>query len=90
MVTSAVIDQRTAPVPRATCGGPPYNAFGVNPDVQLHRFIVAAQTQTIAAGMQIMGEGEPATHVYQLARGTARLFKLFPDGRRQVVGFWPT
>lgn len=31
--------------------------------------------------------GEPAQQVFNLITGTVRLYKLLPDGRRQVVGF---
>lgn len=34
-----------------------------------------------------MAEGEPASHFFSLTDGTARVFKLLPDGRRQVTGF---
>ncbi|MEI2384253.1 helix-turn-helix domain-containing protein [Breoghania sp. JC706] len=30
-------------------------------------------------------EGDPADHMYELASGTVMLYKLLPDGRRQVV-----
>lgn len=32
-------------------------------------------------------EDDPATAVYSLTDGMARLYKLLPDGRRQIVGF---
>lgn len=35
----------------------------------------------------IFDDGEPASHFYKVTRGAIRLCKLFPDGRRQVVGF---
>ena len=34
-----------------------------------------------------MAEGEPAVQFFNLTSGTARMFKLLPDGRRQVLGF---
>lgn len=33
----------------------------------------------------IFYEGDPAKRLYQLAKGTVMLYKLLPDGRRQVV-----
>ncbi|WP_321338564.1 helix-turn-helix domain-containing protein [Breoghania sp.] len=30
-------------------------------------------------------EGDPADHIYEVGRGTVMLYKLLPDGRRQVV-----
>jgi CRP/FNR family transcriptional regulator len=31
--------------------------------------------------------GQPATSVHNITAGVARLYKLLPDGRRQVIGF---
>ena len=42
---------------------------------------------TAEPGQAFMREGEPATHFFNVTGGTARLFKLLPDGRRQVVCF---
>jgi CRP/FNR family transcriptional regulator len=35
----------------------------------------------------IFWEGDPADHVYQVVRGVVCLYKLLPDGRRQVARF---
>ena len=35
----------------------------------------------------LFAQGEPAESVYNITAGSVRLFKLLPDGRRQVVGF---
>jgi CRP/FNR family transcriptional regulator, anaerobic regulatory protein len=35
----------------------------------------------------VFTEGETAVAVYKLTRGTAALYKLMTDGRRQIVGF---
>ena len=35
----------------------------------------------------IFQEGQPARHVFTLVRGTAKLTRLLPDGREQVLGF---
>ena len=32
-------------------------------------------------------EGEPATDFYNVKHGTAKMFKLLPDGRQQITGF---
>lgn len=40
-----------------------------------------------AAGQLIFEEGERAGYVYNVSVGDVRLFKLMPDGRRQVTGF---
>lgn len=38
-------------------------------------------------GQPLFHEGNPASRVFTLTRGTLKLYKLLPDGRRQVTGF---
>lgn len=35
----------------------------------------------------IFHEGDPAEHLFNVTGGTVKLYKLLPDGRRQVTGF---
>jgi CRP/FNR family transcriptional regulator, anaerobic regulatory protein len=39
------------------------------------------------AGRTIFSEGEPADNVFGLSQGVVRLYKLLPDGRRQILAF---
>ncbi|MSO70951.1 MAG: cyclic nucleotide-binding domain-containing protein [Alphaproteobacteria bacterium] len=39
------------------------------------------------AGKIVFDEGEPADALYNITGGAAKLYKLMPDGRRQVTGF---
>jgi CRP/FNR family transcriptional regulator len=41
----------------------------------------------IAAGHGIFDEGDPAKFLYNISDGTIRLYKLLPNGRRQITGF---
>ncbi|HET9460226.1 MAG TPA: helix-turn-helix domain-containing protein [Sphingomicrobium sp.] len=41
----------------------------------------------LATGQPLFHEGDPATRVYTVTRGSLKLYKLLPDGRRQVTGF---
>jgi len=41
----------------------------------------------LEAGDALFDEGEPAANVYNLTSGSIKLYKLLPDGRRQVTGF---
>lgn len=41
----------------------------------------------LSAGQSLFDEGEPANYVYNLTSGCLKLYKLLPDGRRQVTGF---
>ncbi|MFD2264983.1 Crp/Fnr family transcriptional regulator [Lacibacterium aquatile] len=38
----------------------------------------------------ILMEGDPAHHMFNVTSGTVRVYKLLPDGRRQVIGFLMT
>jgi len=40
-----------------------------------------------AAGETLFSEGEAADGAFEVVKGTLRLYKLLPDGRRQIVGF---
>jgi CRP/FNR family transcriptional regulator len=38
-------------------------------------------------GATIMMEGDPADHLFNIIEGTVRIYRLLPDGRRQITGF---
>lgn len=44
-------------------------------------------TVALTAGDSLFMEGDPATTVYNLTEGALRVYKLLPDGRRQITGF---
>ncbi len=46
-----------------------------------------AQPRKLAAGRQLFQEGDPADDVFTLTEGMLKLYKLMPDGRRQITGF---
>lgn len=41
----------------------------------------------VPAGRTLFQEGDEADYVYNIVDGALRLFKLLPDGRRQITGF---
>ncbi len=41
----------------------------------------------LSQGDTLFDEGENAGHIFNLTEGTLKLYKLLPDGRRQVTGF---
>ena len=41
----------------------------------------------LAPGDPLIDEGEPAEHVFNITQGTLKVYKLLPDGRRQITGF---
>jgi CRP/FNR family transcriptional regulator len=44
-------------------------------------------TRCFAKHAHMTREGEASTAVYNITSGVARLYRLLPDGRRQIVGF---
>src|SRR5690349_1208760 len=44
-------------------------------------------TTSVKRDRAVFHEGEQAENVYEVTSGTIRVFKLLPDGRRQIVGF---
>src|SRR5512144_1615692 len=44
-------------------------------------------TIRLGAGQTLFHEGDPATCVFTLTRGTCKLYKLLAAGRRHVTGF---
>jgi CRP/FNR family transcriptional regulator len=41
----------------------------------------------LPAGATIICEGDIAANIFAISSGIARIFKLLPDGRRQIIGF---
>ena len=44
-------------------------------------------TLHLKTGQPLFHEGDEATRVFTLARGALKIYRLLPDGRRQVTGF---
>ena len=79
--TRAAVDQC------ARCDARSLSVCNAIPDGYLGRLAAAAVVLEIPHGTTFIGEGEPATAFFNITRGTAKLFKLLPDGRRQITGF---
>lgn len=60
---------------------------GVLGCADLARFKNLGWSLTLMPGQPLFHEGEPATRVFTLTKGTIKLYKLLADGRRQVMGF---
>lgn len=69
------------------CSARPFSVCSVIDDADLERLGAAAVTVTVQPGHTFIQEGDPAEHFFNVTTGTAKLFKLLPDGRRQVTGF---
>jgi CRP/FNR family transcriptional regulator len=56
-------------------------------DADLARLATSAVVTEVPAGQCFIDEGDPANVLFVVTAGTAKLFKLLPDGRRQIIGF---
>ena len=56
-------------------------------DVEQAQMAAIVTTLELHAGAPLFDEGEPALHVFNVTAGTVKVYKLLPDGRRQVTGF---
>jgi CRP/FNR family transcriptional regulator len=71
----------------AKCGARRDSVCAAIDEADLARLAKAAVQISVAAGQTFVQEGDPAEHFFNITGGTARLFKLLPDGRRQITGF---
>jgi CRP/FNR family transcriptional regulator len=69
------------------CDARSHNVCGAIETKDLDRLASIAVTTTVASGRSFIDEGDPAEHFFTVSVGTAKLFKLLPDGRRQITGF---
>ncbi|NMM45083.1 helix-turn-helix domain-containing protein [Rhodospirillaceae bacterium KN72] len=60
---------------------------GVLDKDEIEEFVKILTRQTCTAHDPIIDEGEPADFVFNVTGGAVKLFKLLPDGRRQITGF---
>lgn len=58
----------------------------LEPD-ELAAFKSLGSTMRIEAGQCLFHEGDPTDFVFNLTSGALKLYKLLPDGRRQITGF---
>lgn len=57
---------------------------------ELRRMADILQTVRIDPGKTVFSEGDEAEALYNVTAGTVKLYKLLPDGRRQITGFLVT
>jgi CRP/FNR family transcriptional regulator len=81
------VEHRHGADPCAHCESRPLSVCAAIGDDDLERLARMAVVQTYDAGQTFIEEGEPAEFFFNITGGTARLYKLLPDGRRQITGF---
>lgn len=73
--------------PCASCGARADSVCAAIHKDDLARLARIAVASNVGAGQTFIHEGDPAVDFFNITGGTARLFKLLPDGRRQITGF---
>jgi len=86
-VRPLVLERTASPDPCATCSARPYSVCSAIEDKDLARLASVAQIISVTPGRSFIDEGDTAQHFFNITAGTAKLFKLLPDGRRQITGF---
>jgi len=82
-----VLDPAGGADPCASCDARSLSVCNAIPDAELAQLAAIAVVMEVPAGQCFIDEGEPATCFFNVTAGTAKLFKLLPDGRRQITGF---
>lgn len=91
----ATIDLNRAPVanplgslnPCAACTVRDMSICQVLDEDELQRLAEIATNMTLDARQPVIDEGEAAAFLFNVTSGTVKLYKLLPDGRRQITGF---
>ena len=73
--------------PCTSCGARALSVCAAIDGQDLKRLAALAVPLPTPVGRLFITEGDPADHFFNVTAGTAKLFKLLPDGRRQVTGF---
>lgn len=54
---------------------------------EIPRLLAIVSTIKVDSHQPIIDEGEPADYLFNVTSGAVKLYKLLPDGRRQITGF---
>jgi CRP/FNR family transcriptional regulator len=73
--------------PCATCSVRQISICDAIPEADLTRLGSSAIGGVARPGTLFIAETDPAAAFFNIISGTARLYKLLPDGRRQITGF---
>lgn len=87
---SAVVGRPGDPETCAACGARAHSVCGAISNQDLARLAAIAVPTVVEPHHAFIAEGEPAEAFFNVTAGTARLFKLLPDGRQQITGFADT
>lgn len=69
------------------CGARALSVCASIADDDLSRLDALADHVALKTGDTLIRADDPARHVYNITSGSIRVYKLLPDGRRQITGF---
>lgn len=69
------------------CSARPFSICKVLPHPELRRLADCSTVRVYEPHTELVREGDPAEFAFNITDGTVMLFRLLPDGRRQVLGF---
>ena len=73
--------------PCAACAVRDMVFCGALDDQEISRLIAILHRVAVEPRGPIIDEGEPADYLFNVTQGAVKLYKLLPDGRRQITGF---
>jgi CRP/FNR family transcriptional regulator len=82
-----VVEKTALPDPCRTCDARGESVCNALDDHDMQRLAQIAVVTEVEPGTRFIEEGEAAEHFFNITHGTAKLYKLLPDGRCQVTGF---
>jgi CRP/FNR family transcriptional regulator len=82
-----VLDPHSGAEPCGHCDARPYSVCNAIGEPDLARLAAIAVVTEVPGGITFIAEAGAAHSFFNITRGTAKLFKLLPDGRRQITGF---
>lgn len=73
--------------PCSTCGARPLGVCADLKGHELHSMACSSENIQTDAGQSLFHEGDANPYVFNVIEGAVKLYRLLPDGRRQITGF---
>jgi len=70
-----------------TCGARQFSVCGSLDTDDLSRLDAMADRLSLRPGDSLVRQGDVASHLFNITSGSVRVYRLMPDGRRQITGF---
>ena len=86
-LTEAKSRSDAPPSPCAACSVQQLTVCSALANDELREMAAIVQSVELEAGQPLFDEGEKADFVFNVTAGCVKVYKLLPDGRRQVTGF---